>query len=98
MQQADHLHVLFDDGAEFGDDARHVDAAGLEVAAARVENGFEFLDEVTSSPLRNTADMMRVRATIHWKWSMFFELMNTSNGRRSSCSVPWLSTMSLIVT
>ena len=42
--------------------------------------------------------MMRVSATIHWKWSMFFELMKISNGRRSSCSVPALSTMSLIVT
>ena len=42
--------------------------------------------------------MMRVSATIHWKWSMFLELMNTSNGRRSSCSVPWFNTMSLMVT
>ena len=34
-----------DDGAEFGDDAGHVDAAGLEVAAARVEHGLQFLDQ-----------------------------------------------------
>src|SRR5690606_14895527 len=54
--------------------------------------------KVTSPLLRNTADMMRVRATIHWKWSIDLELMNTSNGRRSSCSVPALSTMSLMVT
>lgn len=37
--------MLLDDGAQFGDDARHVDAAGLEVAAARVEHGFQLLDQ-----------------------------------------------------
>ena len=42
--------------------------------------------------------MIRVNATIHWKCSMFFELMKISKGRRSSCSVPGLRTMSLIVT
>ncbi len=42
--------------------------------------------------------MIRVSATIHWKWSMFFELMKISNGRRCSCGVPALSTMSFTVT
>ena len=37
--------MVFDDRADLRDDARHVDAAGLEVAAARVEHGFQFLDE-----------------------------------------------------
>ena len=42
--------------------------------------------------------LAKVSATIHWKWSMFFELMKISKGRRSSCSVPALRTMSLMVT
>ena len=42
--------------------------------------------------------MMRVSATIHWKCSMDLELTKISNGRRSSCSVPAFSTMSLMVT
>jgi hypothetical protein len=42
--------------------------------------------------------MTRVSATIHWKWSRFFELMKISKGRWLSCSVPAFSTMSLMVT
>jgi hypothetical protein len=46
VDQADVLHVLLDHRADLGDDAGHVDAAGLEVAAARVEHGFQlFHDE-----------------------------------------------------
>ena len=45
-----------------------------------------------------TAYRIRVKAMIHWKCSMFLELMKISKGRRSSCSVPGLRTMSLIVT
>ncbi|OIQ66619.1 hypothetical protein GALL_518080 [mine drainage metagenome] len=35
-----------------------------------------------SPPRRNTAEIIRVRATVQAKCSMFLELMNTSNGRR----------------
>src|SRR5690348_13592433 len=46
MDQPDVLHVLFHHRADLGDDAGHVDAAGLEVAAAGVEYGFQlFHDE-----------------------------------------------------
>jgi hypothetical protein len=44
VDHADHLHVLLDDAADLGDDRGHVHAAGLEVAAARVEHGLHFLD------------------------------------------------------
>ena len=40
----------------------------------------------TSPPRRNTGVIMRVSATVQANGSMFFELMNTSNGRlRPSC-------------
>lgn len=42
---ADHLQVGFDHRADLGDDAGHVNATGLEVAAARVEDGFEFFHQ-----------------------------------------------------
>ena len=45
VDEADVLHVLLDHRADLGDDAGHVDAAGLEVAAAGVEDGFEFFDD-----------------------------------------------------
>src|SRR5581483_10767991 len=45
VQQADHLQVLLDDVVELGHDRGHVHAAGLEVAAARIEHGFQFLDQ-----------------------------------------------------
>ena len=48
--------------------------------------------KLTSPPRRNTAEIIRVRATVQAKCSMFLELMNTSKGRR------WpLMTMSLTV-
>ncbi len=37
--------MLFDDAADLGDDRGHVDATGLEVAAARVEHRLHFLGE-----------------------------------------------------
>ncbi len=46
----------------------------------------------TSPPRRNTAEIIRVSATVHAKCSIFLELMKTSNGRRCP-----FSTMSLIV-
>jgi len=45
VDEADVLHVLFDHRADLGDDAGHVDAAGLEVAAAGVEHGLEFFHD-----------------------------------------------------
>ena len=36
----------------------------------------------TSPPRRNTAEIIRVNATVQAKCSMFLELINTSNGRR----------------
>ena len=45
MDQPDVLHMLLDHRADLGDDAGHVDAAGLEVAAAGVEHGLEFFDD-----------------------------------------------------
>src|SRR6185312_4002170 len=42
FQQADHRQVLLDDVAELGHDRGHVYAAGLEVAAARIEYGLQF--------------------------------------------------------
>lgn len=45
MDQADGLHVLLDHRADLGDDAGHVDAAGLEVAAAGVEHGFHLFHQ-----------------------------------------------------
>ena len=53
-----------------------------------------------SPPRRNTAEIIRVRATVQAKCSMFLEFMNTSKGRRwpamttslivmySACSLP----------
>jgi hypothetical protein len=46
----------------------------------------------TSPPRRNTAEIIRVSATVQAKCSMFLELMKISKGRRW----PW-SMMSLIV-
>ncbi len=43
--QADHLHMVFDHGADLSDDAGHIHAAGLEVAAAGVEYGFQLFDQ-----------------------------------------------------
>ena len=45
-----------------------------------------------SPPRRNTAEIIRVSATVQAKCSMFLELMNTSKGRRCPAI-----TMSLIV-
>jgi hypothetical protein len=42
---ADVLEVVFDHGADLGDDTGHVDAAGLEVAAARVEYGLQLFHQ-----------------------------------------------------
>lgn len=43
--EADVLHVLLDHRTDLGDDAGHVDAAGLEVAAARIEHGLHFFGQ-----------------------------------------------------
>ncbi len=44
-QQADRLQMLLDDVAELGDDRGHELATRLPVATARVEDGFQFLNE-----------------------------------------------------
>ena len=54
---------------------------------------FLLKEEYISPPRRNTAEIIRVRATVQAKCSMFLELIKISNGRRWP---PW--TMSLIVT
>ena len=48
--------------------------------------------KLTSPPRRNTAEIIRVSATVQAKCSMFFELMKTSKGRRRPPTM-----MSLIV-
>src|SRR6185436_12512742 len=45
FEQADLDQVLLDDVAELGNDRRHELAAGLPVAAARIEDGLELVDE-----------------------------------------------------
>jgi hypothetical protein len=45
VDHADVFHVLLHHRADFGDDAGHVDAAGLEVAAAGVEHSFHLLHQ-----------------------------------------------------
>ncbi len=68
MDQADGLEVILDHRPDLGHDRGHVLAARLEVAAARIEDRFiSSTRKVTSPPLRNTALMILVSATIHWK-------------------------------
>lgn len=45
VDQADRLHVLLHHAADLGHDAGHVDAAGLEIATARVEDGLELFND-----------------------------------------------------
>jgi hypothetical protein len=68
LDQADTLQVGLDDVTDLGSPAMgRILASFLEVAATRVEHErSSSTRKVTSPPLRNTAEMMRVSATIHW--------------------------------
>ena len=73
--------VFFDHAANRGKDRWNVFALHPR-PAARVEHGLQSLRprRTHRPPRRNTAEIIRVSATVQAKCSMFLELMNTSNG------------------
>lgn len=66
LEHADLGEVGLDHVANFGDKGRNV-LAFVPVAALGIEHGAQLLHQKGNiTPLRNTAEMMRVSATIHW--------------------------------
>ncbi len=66
LEHANLGKVGFDHVANFGDKGRYV-LALVPVAALGIEHGAQLLHQKSDiPPLRNTAEMMRVSATIHW--------------------------------